>query len=28
VADSALVVGCGLLLLDMLHPQRQAPHVP
>jgi signal peptidase II len=28
VADSALVVGCGLLLLDMLRPQPQAPHVP
>ena len=28
VADSALVVGCGLLLLDMLHPQRQAANVP
>jgi signal peptidase II len=28
VADSALVVGCGLLLVGMLHPQRQAPHVP
>ena len=28
VADSALVVGCGLLLLDMLRPQRQAPNVP
>ena len=27
VADSALVVGCGLLLLDMLRPQRQAPNV-
>jgi signal peptidase II len=28
VADSALVVGCGLLLLDMLRPQRQAANVP
>ena len=28
VADAALVTGCGLLLLDMLRPQRQAPHVP
>jgi signal peptidase II len=28
VADSALVVGCGLLLLGMLRPQRQAVHVP
>jgi len=28
VADSALVVGCGLLFLEMLRPQRQAPHVP
>jgi signal peptidase II len=28
VADSALVAGCGLLLLDMLRPQRQAPNVP
>jgi len=27
-ADSALVVGCGLLLLDTLRPQRQAAHVP
>jgi signal peptidase II len=27
VADSALVVGCGLLLLDMLRPQRQAANV-
>jgi signal peptidase II len=28
VADSALVVGCGLLLLDMLSPQRKAANVP
>ena len=28
VADSALVVGCGLLLLDMLRPQRKAANVP
>jgi signal peptidase II len=28
VADSALVVGSGLLLLDMLRPQRQAANVP
>jgi signal peptidase II len=28
VADSALVVGCGLLLLGMLRPQRQVPNVP
>ena len=28
VADSALVVGCGLLLLDTLRPQRKAAHVP
>ena len=28
VADSALVVGCGLLLLDMLRPQRKATNVP
>jgi signal peptidase II len=28
VADSALVVGCGLLILDMLRPQRQAANVP
>ena len=28
VADSALVVGCGFLLLGMLRPQRQAAHVP
>ena len=28
VADSALVAGCGLLLFDMLRPQRQAPNVP
>ena len=28
VADSALVVGCGLLFLDMLRPQRQAANVP
>ena len=27
VADSALVVGCGLLLVDMLRPHRQAAHV-
>jgi signal peptidase II len=27
VADSALVVGCGLLLIDMLRPQRQAANV-
>jgi signal peptidase II len=28
VADSALVAGCGLLLLGMLRPQRQAANVP
>ena len=28
VADSALVIGCGLLLLKMLRPQRQAANVP
>jgi signal peptidase II len=28
VADSALVVGCGLLLVDMLRSQRQAANVP
>jgi signal peptidase II len=28
VADSALVVGCGLLLLDMLRPQGKAANVP
>jgi signal peptidase II len=28
VADSALVAGCGLLLLDMLRPQRKAADVP
>ncbi|MGB7720580.1 MAG: signal peptidase II [Bryobacteraceae bacterium] len=28
VADSALVAGCGLLLLDMLRPQRKAANVP
>ena len=28
VADSALVVGSGLLLLDLLRPQRQAANVP
>jgi signal peptidase II len=28
VADSALVVGCGLLLVGMLRPQRQAANVP
>ena len=28
VADSALVVGCGLLLIDMLRPQRQVANVP
>jgi signal peptidase II len=28
VADSALVVGCGLLLLGSLLPQRQAANVP
>ena len=27
-ADSALVVGCGLLLLGMVRPQRQAANVP
>ena len=28
VADSALVVGCGLLLVGMVRPQRQAANVP
>jgi signal peptidase II len=28
VADSAIVIGCGLLLLDLLHPKRQAANVP
>jgi signal peptidase II len=28
VADSALVAGCGLLLLEMLFSQRKAAHVP
>lgn len=28
VADSALVVGCGLLLLETLRPRRQAANVP
>ena len=28
VADSALVVGSGLLLLGMLRPKRQVPNVP
>ena len=28
VADSAIVIGCGLLLLDLLHTKRQAIHVP
>lgn len=28
VADSALVVGCGLLFLDTLRPKRQAANVP
>jgi signal peptidase II len=27
-ADSAIVIGCGLLLLDLLRPKRQAAHVP
>ena len=27
-ADSAVVIGCGLLLLDLLYPKRQAAHVP
>jgi signal peptidase II len=27
VADSALVVGCGLLLIDMLRPRRRATNV-
>jgi signal peptidase II len=27
VADSAIVVGCGLLLLDQLRPKRKAAHV-
>ena len=27
-ADSAVVIGCGLLLLDLLRPKRQAAHVP
>jgi len=28
VADSAIVIGSGLLLLDLLHPKRQAANVP
>jgi signal peptidase II len=28
VADSGIVIGCGLLLLDMLRPKRQAANVP
>jgi signal peptidase II len=28
VADSAIVTGCGLLLLDLLRPKRQAANVP
>jgi len=28
VADSAIVIGCGFLLLDLLHTKRQAIHVP
>ena len=28
VADSSIVIGCGLLLLDMLRPKRQAANVP
>ena len=28
VADSAIVIGCGLLLLDLLRPKRQAANVP
>jgi signal peptidase II len=27
VADSSIVIGCGLLLLDMLRPKRQAANV-
>jgi signal peptidase II len=27
VADSAIVVGCGLLLLDQLRPKRRTAHV-
>jgi signal peptidase II len=27
VADTAIVIGCGLLLLDALRPKRQAEHV-
>ena len=28
VADSAIVIGSGLLLLDLLRPKRQAANVP
>jgi signal peptidase II len=28
VADSAIVIGSGLLLMDLLRPKRQAPNVP
>ena len=28
VADSAIVIGSGLLLIDLLRPKRQAPNVP
>ena len=28
VADSAIVIGSGLLMLDMLRPKRQAANVP
>jgi signal peptidase II len=28
VADSAIVIGSGLLVLDLLRPKRQAAHVP
>ena len=28
VADSAIVIGCGLLLLEAVHPKRQTANVP
>jgi len=28
LADSAIVVGSGLLLVDLVRPGRKAPHVP
>lgn len=28
VADSAIVIGCALLLLQAMHPKRQTAHVP